>query len=418
MCGGCKSNYSLALGFSHCIHCPDSRNLALLIFFAAAGFLLVIFISVFNLTVAQGMINGLIFYANIVWTYRRAMLQGNNHINIFLNVFLAWLNLDFGIKTCFCRGLNAFWKTWLQYVFPFYTASLFIIGLRYSSKLSKLFGNRSVPTLATLLFLSYAKLLRTIITSLELAPLTSFPNHSVNFVWLVDGRLDYGQFPHILLLTAALIALLVLWVPYTMLLLLMQWLRRLPNEKVSRWITRYKPLFDAHFAPLKDKHQYWFGILLFTRGILLLVSSLTANVNPVISLFLLLGTALMLLWYVNYQKVYKTKYVLLVESAFLVNLILLVSGIMYADSDKQKVVLMNISIAVAFMKFCGIILWNILWSISQCRGKRTDIEAETDKVKTQRIQVMEQSARDDEFRDSILSEDTPLLINAENSCTY
>ena len=108
------------------------------------------------------------------------------------------------------------------------------------------------------------------------------------------------------------------------------------------------------------------------------------------------------------------------ESAFLVNLILLVSGILYADSDKQKVVLMNISIAVAFIKFCAIILWNILWSIPRCRGKQTvtDIEAETGEVTTQSVQVMEQSARDDEFRDSILSEDTPLLINAENSCTY
>ena len=55
---------------------------------------------------------------------------------------------------------------------------------------------------------------------------------------------------------------------------------------------------------------------------------------------------------------------LLMESGFLVNLILLVSGILYADSEKQKVVLINISIAMAFMKFCAIIPWNILLSMS------------------------------------------------------
>ena len=38
----------------------------LLIWFAAAGFLLVFFIAAFNLTVTQGITNGLIFYANIV----------------------------------------------------------------------------------------------------------------------------------------------------------------------------------------------------------------------------------------------------------------------------------------------------------------------------------------------------------------
>ena len=67
LCGGCKKNYSLAIASSHCIHCPNNNNLSLLIFFAAAGILLVLFISALNLTVTQGLINGFIFYANIVW---------------------------------------------------------------------------------------------------------------------------------------------------------------------------------------------------------------------------------------------------------------------------------------------------------------------------------------------------------------
>ena len=194
LCGGCKKNYSLAIGSSHCIHCPNSNNLALLIFFAAAGFLLVFFISAFNLTVSQGMINGLIFYANVVWVNGNIMLP-LSEINVFLRVFLAWLNLDFGIECCFFSGLDAFSKTWLQYAFPFYTAGLFIAGVRYSSKLSKLFGDRSVPVLATLLFLSYTKLLHTIITSLELAPLINMPNGSRQYVWYVDGNLNYGEYP-------------------------------------------------------------------------------------------------------------------------------------------------------------------------------------------------------------------------------
>ena len=70
LCGGCNENYSLALGSSHCIYCPNNNYLALLISFAAAGFLLAFFTAAFNLTLTQGMINGLIFYANIVWAYR------------------------------------------------------------------------------------------------------------------------------------------------------------------------------------------------------------------------------------------------------------------------------------------------------------------------------------------------------------
>ena len=34
-----------------------------------------------------------------------------------LNVFIAWLSLDFGIESCFYSGMNAYAKTWLQLVF-------------------------------------------------------------------------------------------------------------------------------------------------------------------------------------------------------------------------------------------------------------------------------------------------------------
>ena len=63
LCGSCKENYSLAIGSSHCIHCHSNNSLSLIIFFAAARFLLVLFISILNLTVTEGMINGFIFYS-------------------------------------------------------------------------------------------------------------------------------------------------------------------------------------------------------------------------------------------------------------------------------------------------------------------------------------------------------------------
>ena len=418
LCGGCKESYSLAIGSSHCIHCPNNNNLALVIFFAAAGFLLVFFISVFNLTVTQGIINGLIFYANIVRAYQGLLFpqQSNANANVlslmyFEKTFIAWLNLDFGIQTCFFDGLNAFWKTWLQYVFPFYTAGLFFIGLRYSSKLSKLFGSRSVPTLATLLFLSYTKLLRTIITSLELARLTNYPNDSSQYVWSIDGTLDYGQFPHITLLLMAIACLLILWLPYTMLLFLMQWLRRIPNYRISKWITRYKPVIDACFAPLKDKHHYWFGVLLLSRGILLLISSLTANINPAISLFLLHGVATLLLCYMNFKRVYKRKSVLILESAFLINLIILTAGTMYYDKESsEKVVLISLSIGIAFIKFCGIVIWSVVQLFQRCRHcqQQNNVPYENIDEDTQLSQGRETIQVSGQLRDPIL-EDSELI---------
>ena len=168
LCGACMENFSLAIGSSQCIECPNSHDLSLLLAFSAAGVFLVFFILALNLTITQGLINGVIFYANIVWPtkyYSSPRILEKNHQFTILQVFIAWLNLDFGIETCFFIGLDAYWKTWLQFLFPFYIwaiAGVIIVACRYSSRLTNLIGSRAVPLLATLILLSYMKLLRTV----------------------------------------------------------------------------------------------------------------------------------------------------------------------------------------------------------------------------------------------------------------
>ena len=134
----------------------------------------------------------------------------------------------------------------------------------------KLFGSRSVPTLATLLYLSYAKFLCTIniIASLQLASLRNayvegsmIKGNTVTMVCGLDGSLTYGHYPHIFLLFAALMFLVLFWIPYTLLLFSMQWLRKIDRYPPLRWIAKYKPVYDAYFGPLRDKHHYWFGVL-------------------------------------------------------------------------------------------------------------------------------------------------------------
>ena len=90
--------------------------------FALAGIALVFLLLIFKLTVAAGTINGLIFYANVV-AVNRSIFFPPNETNI-LTVFIAWLNLDLGIETCFFDGMDDYVKTWLQFVFPLYVWSL------------------------------------------------------------------------------------------------------------------------------------------------------------------------------------------------------------------------------------------------------------------------------------------------------
>ena len=105
LCGSCLTNHSLMLGSSHCGECPNSFHLALLLPFAAAGIALVVFLSVLRLTVATGMINSIILYANIVQINRNYYFPlGKSNI---LTVSVAWLNLDLGFETCFYEGMTA-----------------------------------------------------------------------------------------------------------------------------------------------------------------------------------------------------------------------------------------------------------------------------------------------------------------------
>lgn len=366
LCGECKNGYSLAIGSSRCIPCSNNNNIALVLFFAFAGLLLVFVICVVNLTVSQGMINGLIFYANIVWVYQRIIIPSHNSIPVFTLV-LAWLNLDFGIETCFINHLNVLAKTWLQFVFPFYTAGLFFIGLRFSEKLCTLVGDRSVPTLATLLFLSHSNLLRTIIQAVAMTQIDVLSNGNSTsadhlIVWAFDGSISYGSPWHGILLLVALLCFCLLWLPYTVLLLYMQWLRKLPNSRLSRWITRYKPFFDTYYAPLKEKHHYWFGVLLTVQGVLLILSSLVDNVDQ-INLFIVLIVIISLLFYMNFMQVYQHSSVLITESLFFINLILLIGGIIYfADDYDVKVIFFSVSVTFVCLKLLGIVIWSVAWT--------------------------------------------------------
>ena len=65
-------------------------------------------------------------------------------------------SIDFGIETCFYDGMDAYTKTWLQFVFPVYIwllVGLVILVSRFSRRFAKLLGDSPVAVLATLILL-------------------------------------------------------------------------------------------------------------------------------------------------------------------------------------------------------------------------------------------------------------------------
>ena len=127
LCGSCRPGLSLSLGSSYCLLCPSYWPALLIVITIAAilaGISLVALLLVLNMTVAVGTLNGLIFYANVVYANKSILLpfQQTN----FLTVFISWLNLELGIDTCYFPGMDTYIETWLQLTFPAYVILLVV----------------------------------------------------------------------------------------------------------------------------------------------------------------------------------------------------------------------------------------------------------------------------------------------------
>jgi len=312
---------------------------------------------------SQGTLNGLIFYANIVKANEFVFLP-QRQTNP-LTVFIAWLNLDLGVETCLFQGLTAYSKTWLQFVFPFYIwsiAGLIIILARYSDRVAKVMGNNSVPVLATLFLLSYAKLLRTIITALSYTMV--YTSHGPKAVWTADGNVDYLGSKHAPLFTTAVAVLLFLWLPYTLLLFLGQWLHRCNCQLVVNTLMKLKPLLDAHYGPLKSKHRYWFGALLLVRAAILLISALIpAHRSNAVVLCILVSAAVLTQFG---HLVYRNLAVATFDTTFFMNLVLLIWANSFTATAGGGLAMSAYTlIGIAFVQFVGLVLFKVFSILKQ-----------------------------------------------------
>ena len=239
-----------------------------------------------------------------------------------------------------------------------------ILTARHSRILTKLYGNKAVPVLATLFLLSYMKLLRIVTSIYMLSDIVQYPDKSTLTVWSVDGNIDYFGLPHSFLLVAALIVQIFLWLPYTLTLLLHQQLHKGSHLKIFKWVTNLKPFFDVHFAPFKPAHRYWFGVLLLARGILLIIFSSSYATPKNTNLLLLHILVLILLLYMAIVQPYKNKIIFIIQNSFLANILLLSAFVLYAETQENKHTLqaatIGISIGVAFLQFCAIVVCNVI----------------------------------------------------------
>ena len=371
LCGACRQNYSLTLHDYTCRVC-ENKFLSLLLFFAVSGIALIAVLLVLRITVATGTINGLILYANIV-SVNRDIFFPPDIIDVYpLTVFLAWLNLDFGVSTCFYDGLDAYVYAWLQYLFPIYLWCLIgviIVINKLPIKISGLFGNNPVAVLATVILISYTKLLQSSIVALTYTPL-DYPD-SKTFSWLYDGTITVWEGKHLYLAVAAILVIAFLILPYILLLTFGYRLLAFSNRRYCFWFNTFKPFLDPYYAPFNGKTRYWSGFLLLVRGGLYVGFAFNALGNPnanlvAISVVFLVLAAIPWLGHRIYEKLYLN----ILEVSFILNVCVLSTATYYVRSvgGKQAIVT-YLSVGIAFTEFVGIIIFHsfILVKEKLCR---------------------------------------------------
>lgn len=241
-----------------------------------------------------------------------------------------------------------------------------------------LLGSNAPQVLATLFLLCYYKLLNNIVLSLRVAIVTKIDaagNASNTLVWEGDGNISYLKGKHILLWMVAVSLLVIVCVPYTLLLLLPRYLNRSDNHTVRRLLLKLKPLTDAYSGPFKPKKEYWVGILLLVRVLLLIISSVTYGSHSIFNnMALIVILSGLLLFKSQAGRLYRNSYLSLMENSLLLNLVAL-AGIYYMSEYGLKtlhdIVAFSL-VAMAFFQFLVLVVVKTVCIIMQKCFKRNE----------------------------------------------
>ena len=347
LCGKCRSGLSAVFGSSQCQQCSNIY-LLIIIPLAITGVVLVFMLFFLNLTVTDGDIVPFIFYANIV-NINSAVFFSQGSFNHPAYIFISIANLNLGINTCFYDGMDDYAKMWLTLIFPLYLILLVLTLTKissYSTKLQLLTAYRSTHVMATVLLLSYTKLL---IAASHIiffyTKLIHLPGYHSTVVWSVDANVELFGIKFTCLFVAYLILFLVITASIVIMLMKKSSLPAIISLHIL-------PLLNAFRAPYKDRFYYWTGLQLLLRAIFFALSTADKKINLTVGIILLVA-----LGYIRGQLViFKSNYKNYSEILYLLNLVVLFSfhnGIILTN-------VVTIMIGISAIQFTMTVLYHVV----------------------------------------------------------
>ena len=340
LCSGCNEGFSAVLGTRRCRRCS---NWYILLFpvFIILGIIAIVAIRYLNINITAGFINGAIFYSNIVSIYGDTLIPDASLTNGPIT-FVSFLTLNLGFETCLHDKMTTLERVWWQLSFPLYLFILmgittFLARTKYL-KLNRSAGLGTIQAFSTLLILCYVSVLGACI---ELIGFTSFHSTSGKYYlqWGSDPSLQYFGKEHGTLGFFAYLTALVYIIPLPFFLLFPSFLYR------NRYLSKFKPIYDAFWDPFKPKYRFFLGFRLMFRWI---PFALAPTVSPRISIFVTSFLLTLLLALQYFLKPFREKSRNTTDTLFILNLVLLFLGSTFfwseygsGETDRGLVILIS-----------------------------------------------------------------------------
>ena len=291
LCSQCQHNTSVVFGSTKCRPCSDLW-LITIVGYALSGLLLVAIMLALPLTISEGPLAGIIIAMNITSVSTIDYLDSNNWFVYTVRVFVSFMNLNLGFPMCLYNGMTPTVKTAIQFVYPVYLWVLvigFIIFSHYSTRISNRTASYSVQVLASLIHLSFSKVLITCIDIIAYVPIYTAQEGTV-VVWYGDGNVEYlSSHQHIILFTVAVISLLLYIVPYILFVTFGRYCMR------WRCVNKYlRPFLEAFQGPYKHGQGYWFGVRMIAVVYVYLMWAVFRGYNFNLMLFMQLTPVIIL----------------------------------------------------------------------------------------------------------------------------
>ena len=229
--------------------------------------------------------------------------------------------------------------------------------------MTRLVGENAVKVLATLFLLSYSKMLRVTLGTLNLSVINIHINNTSTISklrWSLDGNVayfDYGKHFSLFILSLLFIAFTL---PFSFSLLCLKFFYSLSNCcSVFSWIEKLKPFFDTYTAPYKDKARFWTGLLLLVRILLLVVHAFDYLDRHISHLAVITACLILISNMVILNGVYKNHYLNILEYFFIFNLGILFSTTLSDIGLKWQSIVSHALVSSAFLAFLGIVGYHV-----------------------------------------------------------